>query len=192
MKSLTLSLEELTVRRWIVLLLVILGLIAPGCQHEEIEESGAEANYLNDCRPYDLLLEELLGTLSSERVEELLARTDDLGMTVPVDEELLGEIEGVVEELRLFNFTAPTESLADLGAKREIAYEAAIGAADILFEVKGAYTGLVADHEAGEVDIDGRQAQVRALLDTYRTAREELKLVEGLLPELLESVGERP
>lgn len=192
MKPLTYLLEELIVQRWIVLLLVILGLFAPSCEHEGIEESGAEANYLNDCRPYDLLLEELLGTLSSERVEELLDRTDDLGMTVPVDEELLGEIEGVVEELRLFNFTAPTESLADLGAKREIAYEAAIGAADILFEAKGTYTGLVADYEAGEVDIVGRQTQVRALLDTYRTARDELELAERLLPDLLESVGERP
>ncbi len=192
MKPLTYLLEELIVQRWIVLLLVILGLLAPSCEHEEIGESGAEANYLNDCRPYDLLLEELLDTLSSERVEGLLARTDDLGMTLPVDDELLGEIEGVVDELRLFNFSAPTESLADLGAKREQTYEAAIGAADILFEVKGTYTGLVADYEAGEVDIVGRQTQVLALLDTYRTARDELELAERLLPELLESIGERP
>ncbi len=192
MKPLTFLLEELTVQRWFIVVPAILGLIFSGCEHDEIEESGAVANYLNNCRPYDLLLEELLGILSSEVVGELLTRTDDLGMTVPVDSELLGKMEGVVDKLRLFNFTVPTEGLADLGAKREQAYEAAIGAADILFEVKGAYGKLIAAYEAGEMDIGGRQTQVRELLQRYQNAQEKLEIAEGLLPELLESVGERP
>lgn len=137
-------------------------------------------------------MEELLGILSSEVVGELLTRTDDLGMTVPVDSELLGKMEGVVDKLHLFNFTVPTEGSADLGARRELAHEAAIAAADILFEVKGAYGELIAAYEAGGMDDGGRQTQVRELLQRYQNAQEKLELAEGLLPDLLESVGERP
>jgi hypothetical protein len=84
----TTHIEECAVRRWIVLILVIASLFVPTCEQGEVGEFGAEADYLNDCRPYDLILEELLGTLSSEKIEELLSETDELGMTVPVDEEL--------------------------------------------------------------------------------------------------------
>jgi hypothetical protein len=183
--------EECAVRRWIVLILVIASLFVPTCEQGEVGEFGAEADYLNDCRPYDLILEELLGTLSSEKIEELLSETDELGMTVPVDEELLGEIEGPVNKLRLFNFEAP-EEMAELGSKRQRAYDAAVAAADSLFDAADAYTILTAEYEAGTVSRSERQVRVGELLDSYRAARDGLKVAEKLLPELLESVGEKP
>jgi hypothetical protein len=177
--------------RFIALTLALLGFVVLGCGEKTIEQSGAEVNYLNDCRPYDLLLKELLGTLSSERVEELLTKSDELGMTVPVDDELLGAIEEPVAKLRLFNLTAP-KSLAELGEERAAAYDAAIAAADILTDAKEAYEDLVLEYEGGSMDRVTRQERVREILDTYDDAVKDLQSAEGLLPTLLASVNEKP
>ncbi len=173
------------------LALAVLGFLVLGCGQEPGEASGSEANYLNDCRPYDLLLQELLGTLSSDGVKELLTKSDELGMTVPVDDDLLATIEAPVEKLRLFNLTAP-ESLAELGEERAAAYDAAIAAADILSDAKEAYESLVLEYEGGSMDRVTRQERVREILDTYSDAVADLKIAEESLPKLLASVNEKP
>jgi len=177
--------------KFTIMTLAVLGFLVLGCEHEAIEQSGAEASYLNDCRSYDLLLKDLLGTLSSESVKELLTKSDELGMTVPVDEGLLGAIEAPVENLRLFNLTAP-ESLAELGEERTSAYEAAIAAADVLSDAKEAYEDLVLEYEGGSMDRITRQERVREILDTYRDAVTDLQSAEEILPKLLASVNEKP
>ena len=177
--------------KFMIMALIVLGFLIPACQHGAIEEQGAEANYLNDCRPYDLLLKELLGTLSSDGVKELLSKRDELGMTVPVDEGLLGAVEEPLAKLRLFNLTAP-ESLAELGDERTSAYDAAIASADILFDAKEAYGDLVVEYEGGSMDRIARQERVQEILDTYSDAVADLQLAEKLLPKLLASVNEKP
>ena len=177
--------------RFIAVILAGLGFVVSGCESDTIEQSGAEANYLNDCRPYDLLLKELLGTLSSEKLKELLSMSDELGMTVPVDEGLLGAIEAPVEKLRLFNLTAP-ESLAELGEERTAAYDSAIAAADILSDAKEAYEALVLEYESGSMDRITRQERVKGILDTYSDAEMNLQSAEEALPKLLASVNEKP
>jgi hypothetical protein len=177
--------------RFTILALAVLGFLLAGCGHESAEPSGSEANYLNDCRPYDLLLKELLGTLSSDGMKELLTKSDELGMTVPVDDDLLAAIEAPVEKLRLFNLTAP-ESLADLGEERTAAYDAAIAAADILTDAKEAYEALVLEYEGGTLDRVTRQERVREILDTYSDAVADLQSAEESLPKLLASVNEKP
>jgi len=177
--------------KFTILALAVLGILVMGCGRESGEASGSEANYLNDCRPYDLLLKELLGTLSSDGVKELLAKSDELGMTVPVDDELLAAIETTVEKLRLFNLTAP-KSLAELGEERTAAYDAAIAAADILTDAKEAYAALVLEYEGGSMDRVTRQERVREILDTYSDAVADLQLASEALPKLLESINEKP
>ena len=176
--------------RFIAVILAGLGFVVSGCESDTIEQSGAQANYLNDCRPYDLLLKELLGTLSSEKVKELIAKSDELGMTVPVDDALLTAIYGPVEKLRLFNLTAP-ESLAGLGEERTAAYDAAIAAADILSDAKEVYEALVLEYEGGSMDRITRQERVGEILDTYSDAVTNLKSAEESLPKLLASVDEK-
>jgi hypothetical protein len=177
--------------RFIALTLAVLGFVLSGCESNTIEQSGAEANYLNDCRPYDLLLKDLLGTLSSVKVKELISESDELGMTVPVDEALLGAIDARVEKLRLFNLTAP-ENLAELGKERATAYDSAIAAADILSDAKDAYEALVLEYEGGTMDRVTRQENVREIMDTYSDAVADLQSAEEALPKLLASVNEKP